>query len=840
MLKDLNIFSYTIMLNFDLKKSSIYSAVKLGRVFQTIKILEYLFLIGFLVSGLFFWINNNSLVGNPWLVFLVLFTGLKVLTWFFNTELKKPELKTTIKQALNSPGTSNLADCFDFNSSQAISQAMKYDQGILDSDTLFYFLLKNNPDFELGFSRALLDFKDILKSLKQEIKKSRDNHLEEIILTALRVAEKRDHNFVEKGDLLIALSKVNSVFRQILVNKNLYSKDIENLVWWMETLKQNQEKAKRFWDYDNLLRKGSIGRTWAAGFTVTLDQYSIDWTEIIKQRGFENIIGHTDEINKIERTLAKTDFNNVLLLGEPGSGRKSIIHALASKVIFGKSLSSLSYLRVVELDLIKLFSDVRNQENANAVLEKIFQEVLEARNIILIIDELSNFSGNMQETGMFNISGVLSKYLRLPQFRFIGTSNFAGYHQYLERNLGFSSLIEKIEVKEISDQQAILVLQSLIPFYEKKYNKYITYPAIRDIVNYSIKYLPDSPFPKKAIDLLDETMVHVSRYTKGKLVLPEHVARITSEKVKIPVGELEKKEKDMLLNLEALIHERIINQNQAVKEVSVAMRRARAEITIRKGPIGAFLFLGPTGVGKTETAKALTQIYFGDESRMIRMDMSEFQTREDIPRLIGGRGENGLLTTQVRENPFSLILLDEIEKAHPDILNLFLQVIDEGHLTDGFGRKTSFKNSIIVSTSNAGYKIILKALEEGTEWSLIKQRLLDYLFENAIFRPEFINRFDAVNVFSPLSKENLLDISHLMLNSLKKNLAKKHIYFEITRELKDRVVELGYNPVFGAREMRRVIQDKIESVLAKSLLSGQIKKGDHIEINSQFEVIKRG
>ncbi len=828
------------MLNFNLKKSSTYSAVKLNKVFQIFKIFEYLFILGFLVSGLMFWINNSSSIGNPWLVFLVLFTVLKVLNWFFETELKKPELRTTIKQALTSPGTSNLADCFSFKSCQAIFQAMKYDKGILDSDTLFYFLLKNNPDFELGFSRALLDFKDILKSLKQEIKKSRDNHLEEIILTSLRIAEKREHNFVEKGDLLIALSKVNSVFRQILVNSNLYSKDIENLVWWMESTKQNQEKSKRFWDYDNLLKKGSIGRGWAAGFTITLDQYSIDWTEIIKKRGFENIIGHTQEINKIERTLAKTDFNNILLIGEPGSGRKSIVHALASKVISGKSLPSLNYLRVVELDLIKLFSDVRSQENANAILEKIFQEVLEARNIILIIDELSNFSGNTQETGMFNISGVLSKYLRLPQFRFIGTSNFAGYHQYLERNIGFSSLVEKIEVKEISDQQAILVLQSLIPFYEKKHNKYITYPAIRDIVNYSIKYLPDSPFPKKAIDLLDETMVHVSRYTKGKLVLPEHVARITSEKVKIPVGELEKQEKDMLLNLESLIHQRIINQNQAVKEVSVAMRRARAEITIRKGPIGAFLFMGPTGVGKTETAKALTQIYFGNENRMIRMDMSEFQTREDIPRLIGGRGENGLLTTQVRKNPFSLILLDEIEKAHPDILNLFLQVIDEGHLTDGFGRKTSFKNSIIIATSNAGYKIILKALEENTEWSLVKQRLLDYLFKSATFRPEFINRFDAVNVFTPLSKQNLLDISHLMLSKLKKNLAQKHIYFEITKELKDRVVELGYNPVFGAREMRRVIQDRIESVLAKSLLSGQIKKGDHIEMNSLFEIIKRG
>jgi len=289
--------------------------------------------------------------------------------------------------------------------------------------------------------------------------------------------------------------------------------------------------------------------------------------------------------------------------------------------------------------------------------------------------------------------------------------------------------------------------------------------------------------------------------------------------------------------LEKLIHKRIINQEEGVDELAAALRRARAEVTIRKGPIGTFLFMGPTGVGKTETAKALAEIYFGSELRMIRLDMSEFQEIKDISRLIGAPDQEGLLTTQVREDPFSLILLDEIEKAHPNILNLFLQVLDEGFLTDGLGRKVDFKNSIIIATSNAGYKVILKALKERTEWDQVKQKLLDYLFEKAIFRPEFINRFDAVVVFKPLTKENLLDIAELMLQKLKKNLKEKDVEFIITKSLKEKIVELGYNPTFGAREMRRVIQDQIENVIATALLSERLKRGNKVEIEAEtFEL----
>jgi len=381
-----------------------------------------------------------------------------------------------------------------------------------------------------------------------------------------------------------------------------------------------------------------------------------------------------------------------------------------------------------------------------------------------------------------------------------------------------------------------MILENSVLVLEHKYKRFVSFPALREIVSLSKRYMSSIPFPKSAMGLLDEVMIHAAS-TKDKVILPKHVAQIVSEKTEIPVGEIKVKEKEVLLNLEKLIHQRIINQDQAVNEVSAALRRARADFTVRKGPMGTFLFLGPTGVGKTEACKALAQIYFGSEDKMIRLDMSEFQNVTDIPRLIGSPGEEGFLTTQVRERPFSLILLDEIEKAHKNILNLFLQVLDEGFLTDGLGRKIDFKNAIIIATSNAGYQIILQALQDKTDWSEVRQKLLDYLFEEAIFRPEFINRFDAAVVFSPLSKENLLGIAELLLQKLKKNLKAKEIEFVITTSLKEKIVELGYNPTFGAREMRRVIQDKIENVLASALLSGKIKRGDRAEVTADFKLI---
>lgn len=657
---------------------------------------------------------------------------------------------------------------------------------------------------------------------------------------------------VRDKDSLLYLAKEDISFQQFLLDKGLKVQDIENLIQWQDYIKEQILKKKRFWEWDNLVKMGTLARTWTSGYTITLDKFSIDLTETIKKAGFPEIIGHKKEIAQMERILSRSEINNVLIVGEPGSGRKSMVYALAEKSFFGKSMPEVNYKRFVQLDLTSLLATTQSQDEVEVILKNIFDEVISAGNVILVIDELHNFIGSSFKPGMVDISGVISNYLHLPQFQIIGITTFEGLHRNIEQNTSLLSLFEKVEVLEVSQEETLLLLERLAVFLEKKYKKiFISYQALKEIIILSSKYLPAIPFPEKAMDLLDEVIIYAVQ-KKEKIVLPKHVQKIVKDKTKIPVGEITSREKDILLKMEDIIHQRIIDQEEAVKEIAAALRRAKTEITIRKGPIGAFLFLGPTGVGKTETSKALAEIYFGSEERMIRLDMSEFQSVDDMPRLLGKVGQEGMLTTPVRDNPFSLVLLDEFEKAHPNILNLFLQVLDEGHLTDGLGRKVDFKNTIIIATSNAGYQVVLEVLKELTSgtplyiksaqgpigkssdvWVIVKKRILDYIFSQGIFRPELVNRFDATVVFKPLSKENLLNIAELLLQKLKKNLAEKGIDFVITQSLKEKIVDLGYDPTFGAREMRRVIQDKIENVLARAILSGEISLGSKVEINPE-------
>jgi len=843
------------MFNFHLKRASIFQAVSWERnpAFRFVSLLKkclsiafilvfLLFLYGFLPENFSLALNKKLLGGS--LLLLIL----SIICWiqesFLNWKLKKLKINVALEDVVNNLEKYNLAQFLSFEVAKTVYRAETFSKSKnlskIDSSTLFYFLLKDNPELNFIFSRALLNLKDIKNILEShfQISKNRSQNkklvyskdFEGTIIESLKIAQKRNGEKIEIGDLLVALAAHNLVFKKIMIDASLKKEDIENLVWWLRSLEKEIKQRKRWWEYRNLVKKGSLAKEWTSGFTVVLDKFSIDWSERVSNMGFPKVIGHQKELKQIERILVgKQKDNNVLLIGKPGTGRKSILQALAIKSVLGQSLPEINYKRIKELDLPALLAQLQDKEEIETVLNKIFEEVVEAGNIILFIDQFHDFVGGEEKSGIIDISGVLSSYLELPQFQLLAITNFAGLHKNIEQNPGILSLLSKVEVSEISLRETLMLLEETALALEFRYKKFISYPALRDIMTYTQRYLPNLPFPEKALDLLNDTVVYVAT-TKEKIVLPSHVAKVISEKIEMPVGEIEDKEKKILLNLEKLIHKRIINQDKAVDEISGSLRRARAQVTIRKGPLGCFLFLGPTGVGKTETAKALTEIYFGSESKMIRLDMSEFQTLKDIPRLIGSAQEQGLLTTQVRENPFSLILLDEIEKAHPNILNLFLQVLDEGILTDGLGRKIHFKDSIIIATSNAGYKIILKALKDKEDWKNVKQKLLDYIFEKAIFRPEFINRFDDVIVFTPLSPENLLDISQLMLQKLKKNLKEKDIDFEITQALKEKIVELGYNPVFGARQMRRVIQNKVENVLAEAILSNKLNGGDKVKV----------
>ncbi|PIR72212.1 MAG: hypothetical protein COU41_00675 [Candidatus Nealsonbacteria bacterium CG10_big_fil_rev_8_21_14_0_10_36_228] len=828
------------MINFNLKEAAIFQAVKWHPVFRFARVLKKLFLILFIFTFFAFLFgfltesfsqNLNSNLFSLSIIFLVFGLGCWIKETFLNSKLKKPKLKIKLGEALLEPEKYNLAEFLSFEVAKAIWKSKN------NSTWLFYNLLAENPHLNFIFSRALLSLKEIKKVLKDyspptTVPAFGWAPLEAVIFESLKTAQKKGNLRVEVEDMMGALAKHDLIFKKILINSNLKVEDIENLTWWLEDLEEKIAESKKFWEWKNLIKRGTLAKEWTAGYTITLDRYSIDISEIVKRRGFPEIIGHQKEIEAMERILSRREINNVLIIGDPGSGRKSMIEALAIKSVLGESLPEVNFKRVLQLDLPSLLAQTESHEEVESILDTIFRETISAGNIILVIDEFHNFIGGVTRPGVIDISGVISSYLPLPQFQIVALTTFEGLHKQIEQNPSVLSLFEKVVVSEILERETLMLLENLALILEYKYKKFISYPALRNIINYCSKYLPAKPFPEKAMDLLDEVMVYLAQ-TKDNVLLSKHVAKIVTEKTQIPVGEIEIRERKILLNLEALIHQRIINQEEAVKEVSAALRRARAEVTIRNGPIGCFLFLGPTGVGKTETSKALTEIYFGSEKRMIRLDMSEFQAIADIPRLIGSPGEEGFLTTEVRERPFSSILLDEIEKAHPNILNLFLQVLDEGYLTDGLGRKVNFKNSIIIATSNAGYQIILEAIKQEAEWSGVKERLLNYLFEKGIFRPEFINRFDAVIVFKPLTKENLLDIVELLLQKIKKNLAEKDIEFLVTQPLKEKIVELGYSQIFGAREMQRVIQDKVENILAQALLSGELKRGYRVEIDPE-------
>ena len=768
---------------------------------------------------------------------------------------------TNLKRVRPKSMDPNLAAYLSFESARAVTHAISFakNKGFLEinSSDLLFFLLKENPSLLFIFARGLLNIKELHNSLKTELSKqpvrptktkttpSYSMDFQRTIQGAIDAVSIKGRRVVEIEDLLSALAVFNPTFKKYLIENNLFpEKDMNDIAEWHLRINREAKERKKFWVKKNLRRYGTLGKDWASGYSITLDRFSLDHSKTVASLGFPEAIGHTREKEQIQRILSRQRINNVLLVGRPGSGRKRLIQDLASTSQLGRAKSEfVNYKRVMELNLAYLFSSIQNAEEVEALLDRIFSEVADAGNIILIIDNFHDFVGTtpgIDDPGQVNITSILTSYLQYAEFPLVALTTFAGLHRSIEQNPSLLSYFEKVEVAEISPDDTLAVLEEIVPGLEYRYKRFISYPALKSIIDLSNKYIQNTPFPKKAIDLLDEAMGYLTQ-TKDRVLLPEHIATIVTERTQIPVGRIQEHEKETLLNLENLIHERIINQEEAVREVASSLRRARAEVTTRKGPMGSFLFLGPTGVGKTETAKTLAEIYFGSESRMIRLDMSEFQSVQDVQRLLGST-ENpvGLLTTQIRENPFSLLLLDELEKAHPNIINLFLQVLDEGNVTDGLGRKVDFRHTIIIATSNAGYKLILSALkEEKIDFSGLKSQMLDYIFEQGIYRPEFVNRFDGVILFQPLSQEHLVRIADLMLSKLVINLKEKGITLLITDSLKEKVAELGYDPTFGARNMRRVIQDKVENSLAVALLSNKIKRGQRITVDANtFEVKK--
>jgi ATP-dependent Clp protease ATP-binding subunit ClpC len=496
----------------------------------------------------------------------------------------------------------------------------------------------------------------------------------------------------------------------------------------------------------------------------------------------------------------------------------------------------------MELDVNFLLAGAQGPGEIINRLAGVLNDAVAAGNVILFIDNIEALFGGGEgsKVGAIDAAQVIIPYLEHPGLFIIATTSTSNYHQYIETKKAISEKFEKIEVREPEKFNVIRILEDIVPEIERQTGIIITYEALKSIVELSDRYLYDKPFPEKAIGLLNDAAVFAASKGKKTVMITEHIEELISTKTNVPIGEAMGNEKEKLLNLEKILHQRVIGQDEAVKVISNAMRRARAGMASSNKPIGTFMFLGPTGVGKTETCKALAEAYFGSEDSMIRFDMSEFQDIAGIYQLIGapqGTPEaqaGGKLTNAVRDNPFSLILFDELEKAHPDILNLFLQVFDEGWLTDSLGRKVKFNNSIIIATSNAGAQLIQESIKQGMSSKELKDNLMAYLQKEGIFKPEFLNRFTAVVNFNPLTQEQVVIITDKLIKALSRGLEQeKGIMLEIDQEAVIKLAELGYDPLMGARPIQRVIQKKVEDILARRMLSGEIGRGSVLKIGAE-------
>ncbi len=832
------------MVNLNIKNAAINRALLLNKIpiFRFAGSLMDLFLV---LSVLFVLLEHFSgrlyvmdfpFLGYGILSFVLFLFFLEMELFFKHT--KSPKLFMGMKDIKEDDLKEvNLAEFLDFESAKIIKRAGKI--GGADSYLLLFHILRYSREMDFVFYRSLIDKERMASELENVFKKRervREEYLEsffEVMKEAFLVAKERGNERITLEDIFVALGEHNSYLQGVFYEEGLKRKDLMELTSWQLRLKSKDHP----FTHDSLVKKGKLGIEWASGHTPLLDKFSVDWTKKMKIAGFPETIGHKEEIEALERVLSRGEANNPLLVGEPGSGRKSIIQDVIRRSYSGESLSQVNFKRFLELDLSSLVSHAEGVEETESLLDSVFSEAENAGNVVLIINDIDNFMSGEQRPGIVDISGVLNSYLHLPSFALIGVTSYEGFHNNIEKN-PISSLMEKVEVGRVNKEETLWLLERRALALERKYHKLIPFCSLKKIISLSDRYIQDHPFPEKAVDLLEEAMVHIEQQ-KVKILLPKHIERLVSEKTEIPVGEIDEKEREILLNMERLLHERIVDQEQAVSAVSKALRRSRAQVDTRKALIGSFLFLGPTGTGKTEMAKAITDVYFGSKDRMIRLDMSEFQTVRDLGRLIGSPGKEGVLTLKVKEDPFSLLLFDEIEKAHPDILNLFLQLLDEGHITDGMGKKVDFRNTMVIATSNAGYQTILDAIEKNENWSDLKKRILRRLFKESTFRPEFVNRFDEVVLFKPLSKEELFMVAGMQLEDLRKGLKEKEIDLQITEELKRRVVEMSYDPVFGAREMQRVIQDNIGDALSSVILKKEVKEGDSLTIDPKDFSVKK-
>ncbi len=653
--------------------------------------------------------------------------------------------------------------------------------------------------------------------------------LDPLLMYAATEAVEGGYNEIHLSHVFKALAEHHQGFANLLFAHRIERADLDQAVEWF-LIGQQARRRHFFWESGTVGMYG-IGRDWAAGYTPTLSQYATDIARYVRDPAlYLQMVGRTSMIDQLEAALSSERQSNALLVGEAGVGKKTIVNGFAARIASGQVAMPLKNKHLMQLDAARLLAGVSDRGAIEARLLRVLNDAATAGNIILFIDNVQTLlAAEEGKVGVVNAAEVLRPFLQSSQIQLVATTTPREYHETIARQGVVAELMTKIEVAPPSPEETMRILQMVVFRLEGRQGVYITVPVIRAAVQGADRYVTQVPRPESAIRVLEAAATVTSRRGQ-RVVSTADVDTALSELSNVPVGEVQESEKDRLLNLEQVLHERVIGQDEAVTAVAQALRRARSGLAGGNRPIGSFLFLGPTGVGKTETAKALAAAYFGSDDAMVRLDMSEYQSPASLAQLIGSGTDaqeagTGQLTSAVRDTPFTLVLLDEIEKAHPDILNVFLQVLDEGQVKDGLGRAVSFTNSIIIATSNAGSELIRQGIQAGTDHEALKAALLEAIQSQGIFRPEFLNRFDAVVAFRPLSQPELLQIVDLQLAGLNKRLSEEQVTVQLTDAAKARLAELGYQPEFGARALRRVIQDTVENVIAERLLKGTLQRG---------------
>ena len=701
----------------------------------------------------------------------------------------------------------------------------------LDSFTLEALGIFNSSRSSLGFVKELLNLPQVSFILAKADGVYKDIQLVEIdkkIIAgkALELSKEINTKFVTTMDLFTAYLLLTEDKTKFLFNKKLKQEDIKNILLWTKNSFTKEESPK---GQDLTFSGEGIAEDWVYGWTIETSKYMLDLSRQILSEKELKPTGRKKEYLQLVEALSKG--GSAILVGDEGSGKESAVKELAVQSFSGNLSGNLFHQKIYQLMVDAFMAGAQTQGELEERLNLLVDEVAHAGNVIIYIPEFQNIMGS--SSFHLDISGALIPYLKNGSIRIIAAISPGAYKQFVEPMHSLLDSFSTINFLEPSREEVLDMLFRKADEIEAKNKTILTYKAMLGAFDYANKYTKEKVLPGSAVTLLDDSANAVR--LKGKqLVEEQDILDQVKKKTNVSVGEPKALEKTLLLNLEKELHKRIVGQNEAVSALAESIRRLRAGLSTSSKPI-SFLFLGPTGVGKTETAKVLADIYFGNSQRFIRLDMSEFSGEDGMRRLLGsgpGQGdEKGQLTEPVYDSPYSLVLLDEFEKADPKILDLFLQVLDDGRLTDNKGKTVSFVNAIIIATSNAASEFVREEVSKGVVVDKkFQATLLEFLQTKGIFKPELLNRFDGVVVFTPLGKEEIIQVVKLMLFDVTKRLTEKDIKVNFDEKVLAKIATEGFDKDFGARPLRRFIQNNIEDLIAQKMLKDEIKRGDSIQI----------